>query len=77
MNEIQAEVNFFEQFDKTYSRKKLSTINRTTKNWIKQKNNEVIHEEFPPHESIIVIHRNHQLVASPMKKESLSDDTKN
>lgn len=30
MNEIQAKVNFFEWFDRTYSRKILTTINRTT-----------------------------------------------
>jgi hypothetical protein len=55
----------------------MQTINRTTQNWLKVENKEVVHEEFPPYESIIINHRNHQLVASPIKNVSLSDETKN
>ena len=43
----------------------MQTINKTTQNWLKVENKEVVHEEFPPYESIVVNHRNHQLVASP------------
>ena len=55
----------------------MQTINRTTQNWLKVENKEVVHEEFLPYESIVVNHRNHQLVASPIKKVSLSDEAKN
>jgi hypothetical protein len=51
-------------------KKQMQTINRTTQNWLKVENKEVVHEEFPPYESIVVSHRNHQLVASPIKKVS-------
>ena len=77
MNEIQAKVKFFDWFDRTYTTKNLRTIKRATKNWIKEENNEVIHEEFPPHESILVTHRNLQITSSPIKYVSLGDDTKN
>ena len=50
------------------AKKQMQTINRTTQNWLKVENKEVIHEEFPPYESIIINHRNHQLIASPIKK---------
>ena len=55
----------------------MQTINRTTKNWLKVESKETAHEEFPPYESIIINHRNQQLVASPMKYVSLSDEAKN
>ena len=55
----------------------MQTNNRTTKNWLKVETKEVVHEEFPPYESIIINHRNQQLFASPMKNVSLSDETKN
>jgi hypothetical protein len=59
------------------TKKQMQTINRTTQNWLKVENKEVVHEKFPPYESIIISHRNHQLVASPIKNVSLSDETKN
>ena len=55
----------------------MQTINRTTKNWLKVESKETVHEEFPPYESIIINHRNQQLVTSPMKYVSLSDEAKN
>ena len=55
----------------------MQTINKTTKNWLKVETKEVVHEEFPPYESIIINHRNQQLLASLMKNVSLSDETKN
>ena len=55
----------------------MQTINRTIQNWLKVENKEVVHEEFPPYESIIINHRNQQLLASLMKNVSLSDETKN
>jgi hypothetical protein len=55
----------------------MQTINRTTKNWLKVESKEIVHEEFPSYESIIINHRNQQLLASPMKNVSLSDETKN
>jgi hypothetical protein len=65
------------QNDKNLAKKQMQTINRTTQNWLKVENKEVVHEEFPPYESIIINHRNHQLLASPIKNASLSDETKN
>ena len=59
------------------AKKQMQTINRTTKNWLKVESKEIVHEELPPYESIIINHRNQQLLASPMKNVSLSDETKN
>ena len=55
----------------------MQTINRTTKNQLKVESKEIVHEKFPSYESIIIKHRNQQLLASPMKNVSLSDETKN
>jgi hypothetical protein len=44
---------------------------------MKVQTNEVVHEEYPPYESITLSHRGSQIVASPLKKVSLSDDNKN
>ena len=59
------------------AKKLMQTINRTTQNWLKVESKEVVHEEFPPYESIIINHRNQQLLASFIKNVSLSDETKN
>ena len=47
------------------TKKQMQTINRITKNWLKVESKEIAHEEFPPYESIIINHRNQQLLASP------------
>ena len=47
------------------AKKQMQTINRITKNWLKVESKEVVHIEFPPYESIIINHRNQQLLASP------------
>ena len=65
------------QDNKDLEKKQMQTINRTTKNWLKVETKEVVYEEFPPYESIIINHRNQQLLASPIKNVSLSDETKN
>jgi hypothetical protein len=65
------------QDNKDLEKKQMQTINRTTQNWLKVENKEVVHEEFPPYESIVISHRNYQLVASPIKNASLSDEIKN
>jgi hypothetical protein len=36
------------------AKKQMQTINRTMQNWLKVENKEVVHEEFPPYESIII-----------------------
>ncbi len=36
-----------------------------------------LHEEFPPYESMILTHRAAQVVASPLKKASNSDESRN
>ena len=40
------------------AKKQMQTINRTTKNCLKVESKEIVHEEFPPYESIIINHRN-------------------
>jgi hypothetical protein len=69
--------NTNQQDNKDLTKKQMQTINRTTQNWLKVENKEVVHEEFLPYESIIINHRNHQLIASPIKNASLSDEIKN
>jgi hypothetical protein len=69
--------NANQQDNKDLDKKQMQTINRTTQNWLKVENKEVVHEEFPPYESIVISHRNHQLLASPIKNASLSDEIKN
>ncbi len=65
-------INNTNQQDKiNLAKKQMQTINRTTQNWLKVESKEVIHEEFPPYESIIINHRNQQLLASPIKNVSL------
>jgi hypothetical protein len=64
------------QDNKDLEKKQMQTINRTTQNWLKVENKEVVHEEFPPYESIVISHRNYQLVASPIKNASLIDKIK-
>jgi hypothetical protein len=68
--------NINQQDNKDLTKKQMQTINRITQNWLKVKNKEVIHEEFPPYESIIINHRNHQLIAFLIKNASLSDEIK-
>ena len=70
-------INTNPQDNKDLEQKQMQTINRTTQNWLKVETKESVHEEFPPYESIVVNHRNHQLIASPIKKVSLSDEAKN
>jgi hypothetical protein len=60
--------NANQQDNKDLDKRQMQTINRTTQNWLKVENKEVVHEEFPPYESIVISHRNHQLIASPIKK---------
>jgi hypothetical protein len=69
--------NANQQDNKDLEKKQMQTINRTTQNWLKVENKEIVHEEFPPYESIVISHRNYQLVASPIKNASLSDEIKN
>ena len=47
------------------AKKQMQTINKTTKNWLKVESKETVHKEFPPYESTIINHKNHQLLASP------------
>ena len=38
------------------AKKQMQTINITTKNWLKLESKEVVNEEFPQYESIIINH---------------------
>jgi hypothetical protein len=40
------------------AKRQMQTINRTTKIWLKVESKEIVHEEFPPYESIIINYRN-------------------
>jgi hypothetical protein len=65
MTEVKADIYFFPWFERTY--KKINTINRTTQNWFKKENIEVIHEEYYPYESILITHKGTQVIASSIK----------
>ena len=47
------------------AKRQMQTINRTTKIWLKVESKEIVNEEFPPYESIIINYRNQQLLAPP------------
>ena len=40
------------------AKKQMQTINRTTKNWLKVENKEVVYEEFPPYIYIYIFLKN-------------------
>jgi hypothetical protein len=40
----------------------------------KKEYNEVMHEEYPPYESVVITHKGTQVIASPIKRASLSDE---
>jgi hypothetical protein len=80
MNEMRTDIYFFHWFEHNYTKidtREVNTINRAKNSWIKLQTNEIIHEEYPPYESISLTYRGSQLVVSPLKKTSLSDDNKN
>jgi hypothetical protein len=80
MNELGTDIYFFPWFEQNYAKiniNKINTVSRTKNSWIKVQNNEVVHEEYPPYESITLSHKGSQIIASPIKKVSLSDDNKN
>jgi len=80
MNETKTDIYFFPWFERNYAKiniSKVNTVSRAKNNWMKVQTNEVVHEEYPPYESITLSHRGSQIVASPLKKVSLSDDNKN
>jgi hypothetical protein len=80
MNEMRTNIYFFSWFEHNYKQintREINTINRAKNSWIKLQINEIIHEEYPPYESITLSHRWLQVVASPIKKASLSNDNKN
>jgi len=80
MNELGTDIYFFPWFEQNYTKidiNKVNTVSRAKNNWIKVQNNEVVHEEYLPYESIALSHRGSQIIASPIKKVSLSDDNKN
>jgi hypothetical protein len=54
---------------------KKSSLHRTKKKMDKKKEyNEVMHEEYPPYESVVITHKGTQVIASPIKRASLSDE---
>jgi hypothetical protein len=55
----------------------LIKLTELQKDGYKKENNEVVHEEFPPYESILLNHRGTQVVASSIKKVSPTDENKN
>jgi 3-dehydroquinate dehydratase len=80
MNELRTDIYFFPWFEHNYGKintREVDTISRAKNSWIKLQNNEIIHEEYTPYESITISHRGSQIVASPLKNTSLSDDNKN
>jgi hypothetical protein len=80
MNELKTDIYFFHLFEHNYAKINISevnTISRAKNSWMKLQTNEIVHEEYPPYESITLSRRGSQIVVSPLKKASLSDDNKN
>jgi hypothetical protein len=80
MNELKTDIYFFHLFEHNYAKINISevnTISRAKNSWMKLQTNEIVHEEYPPYESITLSRRGSQIVVCPLKKASLSDDNKN
>ena len=59
-----------------YYNKKISVIEKTL-SWTKTKNHEKVYQTYPPFESVILNQSGAQVLATPIKRPSLSDDHKN
>ena len=72
---LQTHFSFFDFLD--YYNKKLSVIKKTL-SWTKTENHEKVDQTYPPFESVILNQSSEvQVLTTPIKRPSLSDDNKN
>ena len=75
VTDLQTHFSFFDLLN--YHNKKISIIEKTLF-WTKTENHEKVYQTYPPFESIILNQNSGvQVLATPIKKPSLSDDNKN
>ena len=75
VTDLQTHFSFFDFLD--YHNKKISVIEKTL-SWTKTENHEKVYQTYPPFESIILNQNSGvQVLATPIKRPSLSDDNKN
>ena len=73
--DLQTHFNFFEFLD--YYNKKIS-VKEKTLSWTKTENYEKVYQTYPPFESVILNQSSGvQVLTTPIKRPSLSDDNKN
>ena len=75
MTDLQTHFSFFDFLD--YHNKKISVIEKIL-SWTKTENHEKVYQTYPPFESIILSQNSGvQVLATPIKRPSLSDENKN
>ena len=75
MTDLQTHFSFFDFLD--YHNKKISVMEKIL-SWTKTENHEKVYQTYPPFESIILNQNSGvQVLATPIKRPSLSDDNKN
>ena len=75
VTDLQTHFSFFDFLD--YHNKKISVIEKTL-SWMKTENHEKVYQTYPSFESVILNQSNGvQVLATPIKRPSLSDDNKN
>ena len=75
VTDLQTHFSFFDFLD--YHNKKISVIEKTL-SWTKTENHEKVYQTYPPFESITLNQNSGvQVLVTPIKRPSLSDDNKN
>ena len=75
VTDLQTHFSFFDFLD--YYNKKISVIEKTL-SWTKTENHEKVYQTYPPFESVILNQSSGvQVLATPIKRPSLSYDNKN
>ena len=75
VTDLQTHFSFFDFLD--YHNKKISVIEKTL-SWTKTENHEKVYQTYPPFELVILNQSSGvQVLATPIKRPSLSDDNKN
>ena len=75
VTDLQTHFSFFDFLD--YHNKKISVIEKTL-SWTKTENHEKVYQTYPPFESITLNQNSGvQVLVTPIKRPSLSDDKKN
>ena len=74
MTDLKRHLNIFDQLD--YYTRKIGVIEKTT-SWTKVENQKKVYQTFPSFETIIIGQGGIQVLATPIKNNSLSDEHKN